>query len=179
MSKRHQVSLARMNTRLILQYRRSRLEWLDGRMAAVAVAALTVIVIGVAIVALVHGKGQTALLMLLAGAVGGAGVWEHLQEADCTTEFDLAARTVVSKLSGWQERQLGPVSFDQIAALDTAAGWLGRSRAAVATLRLNDGSQWKLGRESVFVRRISTSVIPSLLTEIRVATGLPGTDDPG
>lgn len=179
MSSRYDITLARSETRLILRCRRSKAEWLNSGGALFATAVLTIMAFGIVVAAAVHGKGlQAAMLMLLAGAVGGASVWEQMQDADWTTEFDLASRTVMAIGSGFKERQLGPVSFDQVVGLDTSAGWIGRSRAAVATLRLADRSHWELGKEGVFVRRISTSVIPSLLAEIRAATGLPGTDDP-
>lgn len=176
---RYEVTLVRSNTGLTLRCRRSTAEWLNSGGAILATGALTVMALGIVVLAALHGKGlQTAIIMVIAAAVGGASLWEQVQDADWTTEFDLASRTVTATASGLKERQLGPVSFDAIASLDTTAGSIGRSRAAVATLRLADGSRWELGKESVFVRRISTSVIPELLAEIRAATGMRGMDDP-
>ncbi len=175
----YEITLVRSDTRLVLRCRKSTAEWLNTGGAILATGALTVMAFAIVVLAALHGRGlQTAIIMLIAAAVGGASLWEQMQDADWTTEFDLAARTVTATATGFRDRQLGPVSFDQVASLDTTAGSIGRSRAAVATLSLVDGSRWELGKESVFVRRISTSVIPSLLADIRAATGLPGTDDP-
>jgi hypothetical protein len=100
--------------------------------------------------------------------------WHTLLNQDCTTVFDLKARTVTLVKSGLITRTNGPLSFDEIIGLGTRVGFAGRHRSVIAELALADGEQWRLGYELIWLRPVSSSEIPRLIARLRKATGLPG-----
>ena len=171
------MNLSRNGERLLLTYERSGFELLTGPVFMVALVVLVLLAAAIVVTSVIYGKGlEITLLMLFGVGIGCASIYEESLDADCTTEFDLASRSITVTMSGLWNRQLGPISFDDVDTLDTVDGSVGRHRAAIATLMLTDGSKWRLGHEGIWVRRVATSMVPSLLTKIRHTTGLAGTD---
>jgi hypothetical protein len=118
--------------------------------------------------------GTTALLFLGCAAFGTWNALDPLLEPEYTTVFDLKARTVTLTESGWSTRVRGPASFDDVAELSTKGGYAASMRCAIVFLTLNDGEQWRLGYDYIWVRPATTSNLPAMIKKLRHDTGLPG-----
>jgi hypothetical protein len=173
------MTLTHHGKKLILTHERSDIQKLYCNLYALGVIGfvlITAVYAGRALILHTSAATTSVMVFLAVAAFGSFNVWEALCEADSTTEFDLAAKTVTQTETGWINRTHGPVPFDEVSSLVCQDGSVGRQRAAIARLTLRDGSRWQLGHDRLWVRPMSTSDVPALLGKIRGATGFAGAD---
>jgi len=116
----------------------------------------------------------TALLFVACAAFAAWNGATSLLEPDCTSVFDLKARTATLTESSIITRQRGPVSFDDIVSLGTRVGFAGNHRSVIAELTMADGECWRLGYELIRLKPAASSDIPAVIKRLRKATGLAG-----
>ncbi len=90
--------------------------------------------------------------------------------------FDSAARTVTLTESGFSARQRGPVTFDDVAALNTKVGYAASRRSVIVWLKLKNGEECRLGYDAIWVRPASASEFRPLIGKLRGELGLGGED---
>ena len=84
------------------------------------------------------------------------------------TVFDHASRTVTQSQTGLVGKELGPLSFDQIAGLYAREVFVNKHRRLVAQLAFADGAKWLLGYELLGLSgSAAASEIPAMLQKIR------------
>jgi len=119
-------------------------------------------------------RAGTALFFVACAAFAGWNGATSLLDPDYTTIFDLKARTVTVTEASIITRQRGPVSFDDIIALDTRVGFASNHRSVIAELTLANGECWRFGYELIWLRPSASSDIPTQIKRLRKATGLAG-----
>lgn len=170
--------LNQTNRTLTLVFERTDWQRISGNLYGFGMAALGVLLAYLAVRVLVTLPNASAMSLVVLFPAGTAFAWFNagsaFLEADCRTEFDLENRTVTLTKTGWLPRQHGPFPFDDIAELSAREGFIGSGRMLIASLRLRNGTKWRIGYDYIWVRPTTVSDIPDLLQRARLAIGLQG-----
>jgi hypothetical protein len=172
------VILNQTNETLTLIFTRTDWQRISGNLYGFGMAALGLLLAYLAVRVLVALPNPSALSLVILFVAGTAFAWFNagsaLLEADCRTDFDLETRTVTLTKTGWLSPRHGPFRFEDIAELSAREGFIGSGRMLIASLRLRDGRQWRIGYDYIWVRPTTVSDIPDLLQRVRLAIGLQG-----
>jgi hypothetical protein len=119
-----------------------------------------------------HTSGSgTFFVFAVAGVVFWVAYTTLVEPNRRDTVFDHASRMVSQKQWGFINKELGPVSFDQIAQLYCKEAFVHKRRCLVAQLDFVGGAGWQLGYEILGLGgSVSASEMPSLLDQVRDAT---------
>src|SRR5260221_250596 len=115
------MTLTHHGRKLILSYERTSVQKLNCNLYGLAMSAFVLLAVVYAGRMLFAGSSAsltTVLFFLAIAAFGCFNVAEALRDADCETQFDVAARTVILTKTGWLNRTSGPVSFGDVSSLD-------------------------------------------------------------
>ena len=141
---------------------------------------LVVALLYAAVYAILHADpAQSALAVPLFVAGAAFAVWNGPTPCSNRTTppcLISAARTVTLTESSFSARQRGPVSFDDVAALDTRVGYAASRRSVIVWLKLKNGEEWRLGYDAIWVRPASASEFRPLIAKLRGELGLSGED---